>query len=120
MSIYMISFFVSVLFLVITLYFFKNRKLDFRYCIFFILLSVVLMIISFNVEWVENAAKLLGVFYAPALLFAFALVFILSVIVYLAVFITNMTKRVTRLNQEIAILKEKLETYEEDHSDETH
>ena len=78
------------------------------------------MIISFNVEWVENAAKLLGVFYAPALLFAFALVFILSVIVYLAVFITNMTKRVTRLNQEIAILKEKLETYEEDHSDETH
>ena len=118
MSIYMVSFLVSVIFLIITLYFFKSRRLDFRYCIFFILLSVVLMVISFNVDWVEDAAKLLGVYYAPALLFAFALVFILSVIVYLAVFITNITKRVTRLNQEVAILKEKLEKYEEDRSHE--
>lgn len=118
MTIYLFSFFVSVIFLLITLYFFRSRKLDFRYCIFFILLSISLMVISLNVELLERFADFLGVHYAPALLFALALVFILSVIVYLAVFITNITKRVTRLNQEIAILKQKLKEYEED-SDET-
>ncbi len=118
MSIYSVSFVVSLIFLLITLFFLKNRKLDFGYCLFFICLSVVLMVISFQVDWLERAAQWLGVYYAPALLFALALVFVLGVIVYLAVFLTNITKRVTRLNQEVAILKEQLES-KGDHTDET-
>ncbi len=113
MSIYSVSFVVSLIFMLITLFFFKNRKLDFGYCLFFICLSVVLMLLSFQVDLLEKAAAWLGVYYAPALLFALALIFILGVIVYLAVFITNITKRVTRLNQEIAILKEQLKSKEE-------
>lgn len=92
---------------------FKKRKLDFHYCIFFIVLSLLLMLVSLRVDWLEKAAALFHVHYAPALLFAVALMFLLAMLLYFAVFITGIRKRVTRLNQELAILRRQVEKQEE-------
>ncbi len=118
MTIYSVALVVAAIFMLLTLFLFQNRKLDFVCCLCFVGLCIVLMVISVRTELLEKAAEWLGVYYAPALLFALALIFILGVLLYLAVFLTHLTKRVTRLNQEIAILKEQLEG-KEDTADET-
>ena len=93
-----------------------KRKLDFRYVMFWIVISLLLIITSVNVEILENFAQILQVHYAPSLLFVAALVFLLAFVFYITIFISDTNKRVIRLTQEIGLLKEKLnEINEKEH-----
>lgn len=109
MSVYIAGFCISLIFLFITLFEFKKRKIDFRYCIFFSILSIILMCATLFKDWIEYLAELLGIVYAPAILFVFILIFLLYIVVYLASFITQITKKITRLTQEVAILRGKID-----------
>ena len=109
MTIYSASVLMSLAFLGFTLLALAKRKLDFRYVLFWIILSLILIVTSFNVDLLERFAAALNVFYAPSLLFVAALVFMLAFIFYITMFITDITKRVIRLTQEVGLLKRKLE-----------
>ncbi len=109
MTIYNTSVLIALVLLFFTFYALAKRKLDFRYVIFWCVLSLLLIIISVNVNILEGIASVLGIYYAPSALFAAALVFILAFIFYITVFISDITKRIIRLTQEVGLLKSKLE-----------
>ncbi len=109
MRVYTYCIILAAVFLIITLYYVKRRKLDFHYCMLWILVSLVLCMLSLNKNIVENAAVFTGISYAPAFLFVTGIVFSLILIFYLTLVISSLQKRIIRLTQEIGILKSKME-----------
>ena len=95
----------SILFLIGTLYFVKKRMLDFKYSIFWISISLILIIFSLNVNLTERIARIVGISYAPAFLFVTGIIFILILIFYLNLVISKMQSKITLLTQEIGIIK---------------
>ncbi|GAA0719352.1 hypothetical protein GCM10008905_07290 [Clostridium malenominatum] len=95
----------SALFLSGTLYFVKKRVLDFKYSMFWILTSLVLIVLSLNKDLTENMARAVSISYPPAFLFVTGIVFIFFLIFYLNLVISKMQNKITLLVQEIGILK---------------
>lgn len=95
----------SILFLIGTLYFVKKRMLDFKYSIFWISISLILIIFSLNIGLTESIARKVGISYAPAFLFVTGIIFVLILIFYLNLVISKMQSKITRLTQEIGIIK---------------
>lgn len=95
----------SILFLTGTLYFVKKRVLDFKYSIFWVLISLILIVLSLNINLTEGMARAVGISYAPAFLFVTGIVFILILIFYLNLVISKMQSKITLLTQEIGIIK---------------
>jgi hypothetical protein len=94
-----------------------KRRLDFQYVLFWTVLSVLIIVVALNVGWLERIAAALNVFYAPSVLFAAALVFLLVFVFYITMFISNITKRVIRLTQEVGLLKSKIDALEKKEED---
>lgn len=95
----------SILFLIVTLYSLKKRILDFKYSIFWILISFILIVFSLDVNLTEDMARKVGIFYAPAFLFVTGIFFLLILIFYLNLAISKMQSKITLLTQEIGIIK---------------
>ena len=95
----------SILFLIGTLYSVKKRKLDFKYSIFWVSISLILIVFSLDIKLTENLARIVGIFYAPAFLFVTGSLFLLILIFYLTMVITKMQNKITVLTQEIGIIK---------------
>lgn len=114
MSVYLAGFLVSALFFVLALKYMASRQLDFGYVVFWMILSVMLMWISFAPGVIDLMARSLGVYAAPNLLFMAGMIFVLAFIFYITLFITNITRRVVRLTQEVGILKQKLQKLQEE------
>lgn len=102
---YMYCLALSVLFLICTLYFVKKRILDFKYSVFWVSLSLILIVLSLNVNLTEDMAKIVGIYYAPTFLFVTGIVFTLVLIFYLNLVISKMQSKITLLTQEIGIIK---------------
>lgn len=95
----------SILFLGGTLYFIKKRVLDFKYSIFWISTSLLMIILSLNKDFTEGMAEAVSIAYAPAFLFVTGIVFIFFLLFYLSLVISKMQNKITLLIQEIGILK---------------
>lgn len=109
MNTYIYCAILASLFLILTLYYVKKRKLEFQYCIFWIVIDILLIVLSANKNLVEAAAKSVGIYYAPALLFVTGIVFSFLLIFYITIVISNLNRRIITLTQEVAIIKNKLE-----------
>jgi hypothetical protein len=105
MKLYIYCVALSILFLICTLYFAKKRILEFKYSLFWVSLSLILIILSLNVELTEDMAKVVGIYYAPAFLFVTGIIFALILIFYLNLVISKMQSKITILTQEIGIIK---------------
>ncbi len=105
MNIYIYCLLLSMGFLMGALYFVKKRVLNFNYSIFWISISLILVIISLNVRFTESMARAVGISYAPAFLFLTGIVFVLVLIFYLNLTISKMQRELTLLTQEIGIIK---------------
>lgn len=105
MSSYTYCLILSVLFLIGTIYFVKKRILDFKYSIFWIFISLMLIIFSLDVKLTEELARRVGIFYAPAFLFVTGIIFLLILIFYLNLVVSKMQSKITLLTQEIGIIK---------------
>lgn len=105
MTPYMYSFILSLLFLLVTLYFVKSRAIDFKYSIFWSAISVLFIVLSLNKDLTEWIAGLVNIAYAPAFLFVTGIVFIFAILFYLTVVISKMQDKITVLIQEVGILK---------------
>lgn len=106
MNIYVIAIVLAALFLTSVLELVRRQKLKEQYSLLWILFSVILLIVSFNVTVIEWIADRLGVKYAPAILFLFGLLFCFAIILHLTIVITRLSSQVLRLTQELTILKE--------------
>lgn len=102
---YMYCLALSILFLICTLYFVKKRILDFKYSVFWVSLSLILIVLSLNVNLTEYVAKIVGIYYAPTFLFVTGIIFTLILIFYLNLVISKMQSKITLLTQEIGIIK---------------
>lgn len=104
MSIYTYCLIWSMLFLIITLFFIKKRLLEFGYSILWIVTSIIMVVLSLNKSLTEKFAHLLNISYPPAVLFLTGMVFILLLMFYITIVVSNMQGKITRLIQELAVL----------------
>lgn len=85
-------------------------KLREEFSIIWIITAIVLNIFSFWRSGLDVIASMLGVFYAPSLLFMLLFVAVIMYLVHLSVLNTKQQDKIKVLSQEIALLKEKRES----------
>lgn len=91
-------------------------KLREEYSFIWIICTVLLLLFSVWRNGLDVIAHLLGIFYAPALLFLGAIFAIVIFLVHLSVVNSKQHKQIKDLSQEMALLKEKLEHKEKSES----
>ncbi|MNC14003.1 Undecaprenyl-phosphate mannosyltransferase [compost metagenome] len=74
-----------------------------------LLLGLAMALFLFAPGLLDRLSRLLRVHYAPSLLFLLGLLFSLAFIMHLTIVMSRMHRRIVRLAQEVAILKEELE-----------
>ncbi len=83
-------------------------KLREEYSIIWIICTVIVLVFSIWRNGLDVMAKLLGVYYAPALVFLAAIFAIIVFLVHLSVVNSKQHEQIKKLTQEMAILKSKL------------
>lgn len=83
-------------------------KLREEYSIIWIICTVILLVFSFWRNGLDVVANLLGVYYAPSLIFLGAIFAIVIFLVHLSVVNSKQHRQIKDLTQEMALLKEKL------------
>ena len=89
----------------------RRGMLKEQYAILWLISAIVLLILSVWRQLLDKIAQLLGIAYAPSLLFLVAFVFLLLIVLHFSVIISNISEKNKRLSQEIAILKTMFEQY---------
>lgn len=85
-------------------------KLREEYSIIWIICTVILLVFSFWRNGLDVVANLLGVYYAPSLIFLGAIFAIVIFLVHLSVVNSRQHRQIKDLTQEMALLKEKIES----------
>lgn len=83
-------------------------KLREEYSFIWIVCTVLLLLFSIWRNGLDVIAKLLGIFYAPSIIFLAAIFAIVIFLVHLSVVNSRQHKQIKDLTQEMALLKEKL------------
>jgi len=89
----------------------RRGMLKEQYAILWLISAIVLLILSVWRQLLDKIAQLLGIAYAPSLLFLVAFVFLLLIVLHFSVIISNLSEKNKRLSQEIALLKTMFEQY---------
>jgi hypothetical protein len=87
-------------------------KLREEYSFIWIICTALLLLFSIWRNGLDVIAKLLGIFYAPSLIFLAAIFAIVIFLVHLSVVNSKQHKQIKELTQEMALLKDKLEKEE--------
>lgn len=99
----------SLLFMYFIFRLIVKGKLREEYSIIWIVCTVLLMVFAFWRNGLDLIAKLLGVYYAPALIFLGAIFAIILFLVHLSVVNSKLQKQIKDLAQQHALLKTELE-----------
>jgi hypothetical protein len=100
----------SVFFLMVIGRLILKGRLREEYAIVWVFCTVALLLLSIWRNGLEVLAAALGVFYAPSLLFLGALFAIIVFLVHLSVVATRLQKQNKILAQELALLRNELQT----------
>ncbi len=82
-------------------------KLREEYSIIWIICTLILLVFSVWRDGLDVIAKLLGVYYAPSLIFLAAIFAIIIFLVHLSVVNSKQHEQIKKLTQEMALIKEK-------------
>jgi len=104
-SVYEFSAIFCLTFVFITVELIRRRKIDERYALLWVLLGGLMMVFSFFPGLLDRISGMLHVHYAPSLLFLIGMIFSLMFILHLTMVISKLHRRLTRLVQEVALLK---------------
>lgn len=107
-NVYALSIAFSILFLLIIIELVRKNRLMEKYSLLWILFGVILLILSSTPVFIEKIAGFVGIKYAPSVLFLFGMVYLVIYNLHITVVFSKQAQNITRLNQEIAILKEKI------------
>ena len=105
--IYVLSILFSLAFVWFVLSQVRKRKLREQYSLMWLLLGLVIVVVSVRSHWLDSLASLLGIYYAPSLLFLIALLFVFAYLLHLTMVISKLSDRVVRLTQELAIYQQR-------------
>lgn len=104
----------SIIFIIFILNLVRKNKVDEKYSILWLFFGAVILIISIFPGIIENIASWFGVYYPPTLMLLLAILIIGAYIVHITMVITKQNKMIIKLNQELAILKQKYDKEESD------
>ena len=90
----------------------SKGRLREEYSFIWIICTLLLLIFSVWRNGLDVIASLMGIFYAPSLIFMGAIFAIVVFLVHLSVVNSKQHKQIKDLSQEMALLKEKLEKKE--------
>lgn len=113
-NVYSFSLIFSILFLVIIIVEIKKGNLLEKYSLFWIFFSIVMIVISANLRFLNLLSRMLHIYYAPSVLFLLGLLFIISYCFHLTLIISKQTESIVKLTQEVAILKNMVENVSRD------
>ncbi|MEG6565778.1 DUF2304 domain-containing protein [Thermoanaerobacterium saccharolyticum] len=113
-NVYSFSLIFSILFLVIIIVEIKKGNLLEKYSLFWIFFSIVMIVISANLRFLNLLSRMLHIYYAPSVLFLLGLLFIISYCFHLTLIISKQTESIVKLTQEVAILKNMVEKSSKD------
>lgn len=108
-NVYTISIIFSMVFLFIIIELVRKRKLQEKYSILWIFMSIILIVLSSTPKVINKLAKLLDIKNAPSFLFLFGLVYLIIYNLHITVVVSLQSEKITRLTQEIGLIKEKIE-----------
>lgn len=112
---YRLQIFVTILILTFMFFVFRliaKGKLREEYSFVWIACTVLLLLFSVWRNGLDVIAKMLGVYYAPALVFMTAIFAIIVFLVHLSVVNSKQHDQIKILTQELAMLKKKIEEQE--------
>ncbi|HOJ11200.1 MAG TPA: DUF2304 domain-containing protein [Clostridiales bacterium] len=109
LNVYSISIAFSVVFLIIVIELVRKNKLQERYSLLWILMSIVLLILSSTPVIINTIADWLEIKNPPSFLFLFGMVYLIIYNLHITTVVSKQSERITKLAQEIALLKEKNE-----------
>jgi hypothetical protein len=99
----------SLALLVFVLHLIRKRYLREQYSLLWLLFCVIIFVFSISTQWMEGAASLLGVKYAPSLLFLVGILLCLMLILHMTVIVSRLAERVIRLTQELGLMKHQMD-----------
>jgi len=105
MSVYDLAAIFCLAFVFVTVELIRRRKIEERYAILWLVLGLSMTLFSFFPGLLDRFSRLVHVHYAPSLLFLIGLLFSLAFIMHLTMVITKLHRKITRLAQEMAMLK---------------
>ena len=108
-NVYTLSIFFGIIFLLVVIELIRKNKLQERYSLLWILMSVVLLILSSTPVFINTFAKWLDIKNPPSLLFLFGLVYLIIYNLHITVVVSKQSEKITRLAQELALLNQKYE-----------
>lgn len=85
-----------------------QNRLKKEYSILWLLLSIAILFFSFWREGLDKMAAMMGVYYAPALLFMIAFMIVLLLLIHLSVVVSKQKDQIKILSQKMALLEERL------------
>ncbi len=108
-NIYLLCIIFSVMFLIIVVELVRKNKLSDKYSLLWILFGLTILLISTSPVFIEKISALINIKYAPSVLFVFGLLFLIAYSLQITIVLSNQSKKIIRLTQEITLMKEKLE-----------
>jgi len=105
-NVYNLSIIFSVSFLLVVIEMVRKNKIQERYSLLWIFMSIILIILSSSPFFINTLAKLLDIVNPPSVLFLFGLVYLLIYNLHITAVISKQSERITRLTQELALIKQ--------------
>lgn len=105
-NVYSLSIIFSIVFLIVVIELVRKNKLQERYSLLWIFMSIVLLILSSTPKFINWLANWLDIKNPPSLLFLFGLVYLLIYNLHITTVVSKQSERITRLAQEITLLKD--------------
>ena len=87
----------------------RRSHLNARYAILWLGAGAVLLLFSLYRPLLDWVAKLLGISYPPSLLFGFAFLFLLAIVLHYSLVISSHRDSIRRLTQTVALLERALD-----------
>lgn len=110
MNVYFLGVLFSIVFVAAVIDLMRRRMLLEQYSLFWLGMGLVIFLLSVFPNVLNSVAAVLGIFYAPSLLFFVGFLFLLLTMLQLTVTLSRLTTRSVRLVQEVAILRAQLES----------
>ncbi|MEO3945585.1 DUF2304 domain-containing protein [Gorillibacterium sp. CAU 1737] len=106
MNIFVVSVVFCLLFLGSVIEMIRRRKISERYSLLWFILGFIMLIFSLFPKLLNGISSSLGIVYGTSFLFFIGFLFALVFILHLTTVITKLDLKMTRLTQEVALLKE--------------
>jgi len=104
-----ISIIASLSIFIVVLNLVRRKKLKTEYSLIWLFVSVVFIVFSFWRSGIDTVASLIGIAYAPSVLFIILLVGIILLLIEFSIIISKQAERIKILVQELALLKHELD-----------